>query len=227
MEVLITMLIRDFIKNRIFGALNYDVFRYEDFDIVENDDYNGFIQIKYSDYYFRMEFGYEYCEITISPGDVFTEETIKLKLIVFEKKILFHLHNWLNVIKIDMLNPLERRFVDNSIQEFREEMDSKLKEMEDEYFTKDEGDNLREKLEHIEEMILDMDSKEELQTEISKMKDEIQFLKATIDTLTKKKWLKNALVKMWSWGQKDENRKLIESGVEAVKAISQMDIPKL
>lgn len=221
------MLIRDFIKNRIFGALNYDVFRYEDFDIVENDDYNGFIQIKYSDYYFRMEFGYEYCEITISPGDVFTEETIKLKLIVFEKKILFHLHNWLNVIKIDMLNPLERRFVDNSIQEFREEMDSKLKEMEDEYFTKDEGDNLREKLEHIEEMILDMDSKEELQTEISKMKDEIQFLKATIDTLTKKKWLKNALVKMWSWGQKDENRKLIESGVEAVKAISQMDIPKL
>lgn len=32
---------------------------------------------------------------------------------------------------------------------------------------------------------------------------------------------------MWSWGQEDENRKLIESGVEAVKAISQIDIPKL
>lgn len=227
MEILITMLIRDCIKNRIFGALNYDVFRYEDFDIVENDGYNSFIQINYSDYYFRMEFGHEYCEIRFSPGKVLIEETIKLELIRFEENILFHLHNWLNIIKIDMLNPLERRFVDNSIQEFREEMDSKLKEMENGYFTKDEGDNLREKLEHIEEMILDMDTKEELQTEISKMKDEIQFLKATIDTLTKKKWLKNALVKMWSWGQKDENRKLIESGVEAVKAISQMDIPKL
>ena len=59
------------------------------------------------------------------------------------------------------------------------------------------------------------------------MKEEIQFLKATIDTLTKKKWLKNALIKMWSWGQKEENRKLIESGLEAVKTISQMDIPKL
>jgi len=59
------------------------------------------------------------------------------------------------------------------------------------------------------------------------MKEEIEFLKQSIDTLTKKKWLKNALVKMWSWGQKEENRKLIESSVEAVKAISQMDFPKL
>ena len=104
---------------------------------------------------------------------------------------------------------------------------TKFDEIEDRYFTKEEGDELRERLEQLEKIILEREHQEDREDEISKMKEEIEFLKATIDTLTKKKWLKSALVKMWSWGQNEENRKLIESGVEAVKAISQMDIPKL
>ena len=175
----------------------------------------------------KFELEMEYCEIRFSPGKVFKEEKWDIELPLFENVILNHLHDWLNGIKDDMLNPIEKRFIDDSIQKFREEIESKFEEIEDGFFTKDEGDILRERLEQIENIILERDSQEELQAEISKMKEEIQFLKATIDTLTKKKWLKNALIKMWSWGQKEENRKLIESGLEAVKTISQMDIPKL
>ena len=120
-----------------------------------------------------------------------------------------------------------KRFINDSIQKFREEIENKFDEIEDRYFTKEEGDELRERLEQLEKIILEREHQEDREDEISKMKEEIEFLKATIDTLTKKKWLKSALVKMWSWGQNEENRKLIESGVEAVKAISQMDIPKL
>lgn len=220
-------MLRECIKNEVFGALNHDIFRYEDFTIVENSGYGSNIQIEYSDYYFRMEFGIEYCEIKFSPGKVLIEETINLKLSQFEERISIHIHNWLNRIKRDMLNPIKGRFVDNKIQEFREEVESKLEEIEDNYFTQDEGDKLRERLEQLEKMISEMDSQDELKAEISKMKEELEFLKATIDTLTKKKWFKNALVKFWSWGQKEENRKLIESGVEVVKTISHMDIPKL
>ncbi|MCI8902087.1 MAG: hypothetical protein HFH76_16020 [Lachnospiraceae bacterium] len=89
-------------------------------------------------------------------------------------------------------------------QNFREEIENKLCEMEDGYFTKDEGDELRVRLEQLEKMIREKDSQEELQVEISKMKEELEFLKAAINTLTKKKWLKSALVKMWSWGQNEK-----------------------
>ncbi len=226
-EVFISML-RDYIKNKIFNELNYDIFRFEDFKVVEVNASESILQIENGEYYFKMKFELEmeYCEIRFSPGKVFKEEKWDIELPLFENVILNHLHDWLNGIKDDMLNPIEKRFIDDSIQKFREEIESKFEEIEDGFFTKDEGDILRERLEQIENIILERDSQEELQAEISKMKEEIQFLKATIDTLTKKKWL-NALIKMWSWGQKEENRKLIESGLEAVKTISQMDIPKL
>lgn len=227
-EVFISML-RDYIKNKIFNELNYDIFRFEDFKVVEVNASESILQIENGEYYFKMKFELEmeYCEIRFSPGKVFKEEKWDIELPLFENVILNHLHDWLNGIKDDMLNPIEKRFIDDSIQKFREEIESKFEEIEDGFFTKDEGDILRERLEQIENIILERDSQEELQAEISKMKEEIQFLKATIDTLTKKKWLKNALIKMWSWGQKEENRKLIESGLEAVKTISQIDIPKL
>ena len=63
-----------------------------------------------------------------------------------------------------MLNPIEKRFIDDSIQKFREEIESKFEEIEDGFFTKDEGDILRERLEQIENIILERDSQEELQT---------------------------------------------------------------
>ncbi len=221
-------MLRDCIKNSIYGALNFDVFRYEDFiiEIIDNN-YNNKICIKYDDYYCNMEFNGEPCEIKYSPGKVLIEESSALSLSKFENNIKTLIQEWLKRIKRDMINPLEKRFVDNSIQKFREEIESKLCEMEDGYFTKDEGNELRERLKQLEKMISERDSQEELQAEILRMKGELEFLKATIDTLTKKKWLKNALVKMWVWGQKEENQKLIESGFEAVKTISQMDIPKL
>lgn len=220
-------MLRNTVKNKICNALNYDIFRYEDFIVDENDDYKPTISIWYNEYYFKMEFESNNCHMVFSPGEILMEETVEIKLFYFEQQMGEQIYKWLRRIKVEMLNPIEKRFIDDSIQKFREEMDNKFSEMEDEYFTNEEGDKLRERLDQLEKMILEKDSQEEMQSEIIKMKEEIEFLKATINTLTKKKWLKNALVKMWSWGQKEENRKLIESGVEAVKAISQMDIPKL
>lgn len=220
-------MLRDCIRNIIYNALNYDIFRYEDFTIDVIDDYKSTVHIQYDNYHCKMEFNSDYCVMKFSPGKVLTDETVELKLSNFEYHIKDQIYEWLKRIKRDILNPVEKRFIDDSIQKFREEVDSKLSEIEDGYFTKSEGDELRERLDQLEKMILKRDSQEEMQSDIAKMKEEIEFLKATINTLTKKKWLKNALVKMWSWGQKEENRKLIESGMEAVKAISQIDVPKL
>lgn len=223
----VLIMIRDCIKNIIFNSLNYDIFRYEDFKINEANGYNSEISICYNDYYYKMEFKYNDCNMVFSPGEILMKETSNLELSSFEYHISSEIRKWLDRIKREMLNPIEKRFIDDSIQTFREEMESKLSEMEDGYFTNEEGDELRERLEKLEKIILDKESQEEIQSEITKMKNEIEFLKATISTLTKKKWFKNAIIKIWTWGQKEENRKLIETGVEVVKSISPIDIPKI
>lgn len=223
------MEIRERVKNIIYDALNYKFFLFEDFVIEESGRYVCGLRISYDKYYFDI--GYNDSDgkwqIRFSPGKILMEDSTVITMSEFERRIVGALQYWLDLVKEDMLNPLEMRFIANSIQEFKSEIDNKLNEMEDSYFTKEEGDALREKLEQIENMILNQTAQDEKEKEILKMKEEIEFLKQSIDTLTKKKWLKNALVKMWSWGRKEENRKLIESGVEAVKAISKMDFPKL
>lgn len=231
MEVSI-MIIRDCIKNEIFDTLNFDVFRFEDFTIEIVSEETSIsntcnINIMYDNYFFELILDNDSCWMRYSPGNIFLENSEEIKLSEFIRLKENTIHNWLLRIKDDMLNPVEKRFLDDKIYKFREELESRLDEIEDGYFTKEEGDELRDRLDQIEKMILDRDSQEELHTEITKMKEEIEFLKLTIDNLSKKKWLKNALVKIWSWGKKEENRKLIESGFEAVKAITQMELPKL
>lgn len=223
------MEIRERVKNIIYNALNYKFFLFEDFVIEESGRYVCGLKILYDKYYFDIGYndGDGKWQIRFSPGKILTEDSTTIAMHEFENRIVRVIQLWLDLVIEDMLNPLEMRFIVNSIQEFKSEIDNKLNKMEDSYFTKEEGDVLREKLEQIENMILNQTAQDEKEKEILKMKEEIEFLKQSIDTLTKKKWLKNALVKMWSWGQKEENRKLIESGVEAVKAISQMDFPKL
>lgn len=223
------MIIRDNVKNKIYHALNFDFFRYEDFSIEVADNKDGFVDecvftISYDKYYFEIIFDSNKCRITFSPGDIYLDGSDEIKIDVFMKRYEDYIHEWLIRVKEDILNPVEKRFIDSEINKFKVEMEHKLEEIDDSYFTKEEGNELKERLEQLENSILEQNLQEELQTEILKMKEEIEFLKETINTLSKKKWLRNALIKIWAWGQKDENRKLIETSVETIKSISQMDI---
>lgn len=226
------MLIRDSVKNKIFDALNFDVFRFEDFTTSITENKSDFIDeciliISHDKYYFQITFNYLKCKMHFSPGNIYIDDSCEVKIDLFMREYENYIHEWLYRVKDDMLNPIEKRFIDDEINKFKEEIDSKIAEIEDGYFTKEEGEELRKRLEQSEKVFLERDTQEDLQSEISKMKKEIEFLKSTVNTLTKKKWIRNAFVKMVNWGQKEENRKLIESGFEAVKAISQIDIPKL
>ena len=79
---------------------------------------------------------------------------------------------------------------------FKKELESRLKKVEDTSFTKAEGEDLKSRLETLEKMILQSKEQEGiLKEEIVKMQEEIQYLKATIGTTTKRKWLKNAVIK--------------------------------
>lgn len=112
----------------------------------------------------------------------------------------------MNRIKDELINPIEQRFINSELQNFKKQLNDRLDEVEDSFFSKEEGEELKNRLELLGKMVQDrIGMDDETEMEIKKMREEIEFLKATVDTLTKKKWIKNALIKIWAWGR---NRKI-------------------
>ena len=223
-------MIRQCVKNIIFDSLNYDIFRFEDFVVSEGNSYsNDEITISYNEYYYRMHLTESDCRVYYNPGVVLTTESGSIEISQFENRIGRSIHAWLDRVKRDLLNPIQERYIKQSLQEFQTQLEEKLAEMkEDEAFTSEERKKLKERLDALEQMILETyEENAELEVEISKMRQEIEFLKNSVETLTKKKWLRNALTKFYAWSQKPENRKLIEAGAAAIKLISQIDFDNL
>lgn len=223
-------MIRACVKNTIFQALNYDIFRFEEFEIKESDTYSGDrLHISKDKYFYNICIEESGCKISYCPGEVTEEENVILDVRNFESKIENNIQSWLRRVKRDILNPLQERFIIQSLQAFQEKLNEKLEEITDDMiFTSEEKTELRNRLDMLEKMISESNSKnDDLQSEVSKMNKEIEFLRCTVDTLTKKKWLKNAITKMWAWSKQPENKKLIEVGADVVKTISQIDFSNL
>lgn len=223
-------MIRQCVKNIIFESLNYDIFRFEDFTVKESNHYSDDrICISYLDYYYQIDLNEESCNIVYNPGYVLTVENDEIVISNFEKEIRPSVRYWLDRVKRDLLNPLQERFIVQTLKDFKKELDKKLAEIKDEEsFSKEEKEALKERLDMLEKIILDNASENnDLKAEIKKMKQELDFLKVTVDTLSKKKWLKNAITKMYTWSQQAENKKLIEAGADVIKKISQIDFPNM
>lgn len=220
-------MIRNSVKYIIYDALNYDIFRFEDFKIIEGNQYT-IISIYYDEYFFKVGTkSLDSLEIVFSPGVVRDQESDEISLDHFEMKIGTIIHKWLGRIKRDLLTPIQKRFVIEQLDKFRAEMNDKLKDMDDTFFSADEGRQLKEKLDELEANFVQASQEnEEIKDELAQLKSEISFLKQTINTMSKKKWLGHALMKLFTWSQKKENQMLIKSGVEAVKAIAQIDMPE-
>lgn len=217
-------MLRNSMKNIIYNALNYDIFRLDDFEIDESRSY--IFSISYDEFYLNISGNSNILEITYSPGSVLNQESETIPLDSFEKKIERIIHNWLLRIKRDLFTPIQNRLVIDQLDKFRTEMNDKLKDMDDTYFSLEEGRQLKEKLDELEANFIQASQEnEEIRNELEQVKSEIDFLRETINTLSKKKWLGHALTKFFTWSQKKENQLLIKSGFEAVKAITQIDMP--
>lgn len=224
-------MIRDKIKNKIFSVLETDVFRFEDFEITEKNSNEYILQILLDEkYLFRIKLSrhWDYCKVDCRPGVVLQESSLQIPLHNFEYDIVSELTEWIIRIKTDMLNPLQQRFLDAELNKFKKQIEDQIKDVEDTYFTREEAETLKECLDKLKSQISEQDStNDNLKEEILKMKREIEFLKDSVELLTKKKWLQKILIKLWSWSQKPENKALIGMGMETVKQISQIDFPDI
>lgn len=222
-------MIRESVKNYVFGLLDYDIFRFEEFTIREGKfNSRESIRIILDEFYFLFYFERDTCHVQYNPGLILIEEKEEFEIKMFQKNIGNAVISWLERLKTEKKNPLQERYINQKIQDFKKELESRLEEVEDIFFSKDEGEELKKRIEILEEMILQFKEKEGvLEAELVKMQKEIQYLKETIKTTTKRKWLKNAVIKIWSWGQNSENKKLIAAGLDTVKAISKIDFPNI
>ena len=216
-------MLRGTFKSSLLSCLDYDVFRYGDFEI---KSHVGELMIGYDNFYFNITVcsTKKQCTITCKPGEVLTEDTEIMSLNRLQMEGGRHIKNWLIRVKTELCSPIQQRLTSNQIEQFKEELQEKLQKVDDSFFLKEEGEQLKQKLEELERLFFkESEEKKEINDELQHMKSEMEFLKATVDTLPKKKWLKNAMVKIWAWGQKEENKKLMQAGFETIKTITQLD----
>lgn len=221
-------MIRDSIVADILSALDYDIFRIEDFEVVKvaEKDFEE-ISIQYNEWYYNIVFDLKNhsCLAEYSPGCLYVKEKDQFLISTFQEKLKESILRWENSVKQELFNPLQQRFIFEQLEQFKEKLDNKLNEVDDSYFSKEEGEELKQRLEELKENFIK--ANKETEEELNKLRAEIDFLKTTVDTLSKKKWLRNAATKIWAWGQKKENQELIKTSAKAIKAISQIDISEI
>ncbi|MCM1245240.1 MAG: hypothetical protein NC293_06290 [Roseburia sp.] len=223
-------MIRKGIKNTIIGSLNFDIFRIDDFAITIEDENGYSIKIDYDKYYFYIQFNesdFEDVKILYSPGQIYNQAENKLYAFAFDTDIKIQIHKWLYRVKRELTSPVIRD-ISETVVNFADDFAERINNMNDEFFNIKEADELKKRLEKLEEIILKRDADRndyELMEEIEKMKVEIKFLKDTIDKLSKKNWLKSALSKLGAWSKRPENQEVIRLGIEVVNAVSKNRLP--
>lgn len=225
-------MIRKGIRNIIIGSLNFDIFRIDDFAITVEDE-NGYnIKIDYDKYYFYIQFDesdFEDVKISYSPGQIYDQAETKLYAFAFDTDIRIQIHKWLYRVKRELITPVIRD-ISETVANFADDFNERINNMNNEFFSFEEGIELKRRLEKLEEVILKRDkdcNDYELVEEIEKMRAEIKFLKNTVDKLSKKKWVKSALLKLGAWSKEPENQELIKLGLDVVSTVSKTGLPEI
>lgn len=113
------------------------------------------------------------------------------------------------------------------IEKQQQEIAELLKQVDtlpDEYFTREEAEQLRAKIDELEKMIQkniqdSAEDEESVKSQISTIKRDFETLKSQIPTLTKKGWSGSFMVRYHNWTKNFGNSNLLKSGVQAVKGL--------
>jgi archaellum component FlaC len=94
----------------------------------------------------------------------------------------------------------------------------------DDHFSQSEADDIKERLKALEQQLTKelknaIDDKKQLAAELSELKKEFNTLKQIIPNLTKKGWFKSAMSKLYIWGSKKQNQKLLQATANYGKAL--------
>lgn len=163
--------------------------------------------IYHKDYYFSFKLDPDgrMKNLEISPGKLLSCE--KTSGAFTFGTLISELNTWLNNLRNEMGNSVVGRQIKDTqekIEEIEKIIEEKFEEASESYFTKAEGQKLKEKLDELEEKYSSAFDKSEeyefkLIAEKEKLHQEIELLKEQVQYLTKKKWATALMVKLVNW----------------------------
>ncbi|MFE4352451.1 hypothetical protein [Peribacillus butanolivorans] len=210
-------------KNRINDKLSTSGFSSEDFEVnVDNSSTekidttdNIIIDIRYlynDSHYFSSTFSTavtnkdmaDMYSIMYSPGTYLTKES-KVTHSIAE---FFHIiGDWVQLLRLELkASPIGRQLAENEekIQEIQDIIEEKFKEDTNVFFSKQEGNELKDKLDELEKLFKEKigsieKDESSLEKESEKLHEEVDMLKEQVDYLPKKKWATALAVKFLNW----------------------------
>lgn len=198
-------LTKTFLKE-IENELNGKHFLSDDFNI-KTESYTNYIKliIRYS-YLPQYTFeGFIYTneekfDARFNPGTV---AIVVKKDNLLRQEFLIAIREWLNNTYSEMTNsPLERKVKehDEILKSWQEKIHSMGEEGEH-FFTKEEGEELRNKLNELEELLENgiIQKDENIQQDLDKLHSEVNTLREHLQVLTKKNWLLSFSVRLYTW----------------------------
>lgn len=156
----------------------------------------------------------------LSPGELSSTESISA---IGDNGLISAFSNWLGNLR----NELDAVPTFAQIEQQQQEIAEILKQVEnlpDEYFTREEAEQLRLKVDELEKMIQrniqdSAKDEESVKAQISTIKRDFETLKSQIPTLTKKGWSGSFMVRYHNWTKNFGNQNLLKSGVQTVKGL--------
>ncbi|MEC1406675.1 hypothetical protein [Bacillus halotolerans] len=144
-------------------------------------------------------------DLEISPGKLLSRE--KINGTFSYGTLTREITTWVKNLRKEMRNSVVGRQIKETqekIEEIEKILEEKFEEVSESYFTKAEGQKLKDKLDELEEKYSSaFDKSEELESELKaekkKLHQEIELLKDQVQYLTKKKWATALMVKLVNW----------------------------
>jgi hypothetical protein len=203
-------MIRETLRNEILRTLNHHPFSHSDFEMVTSNSYGGSVGVKII-YRYKNSYIFSFnlsksenkqIKVDRNPGILIENQTVTLN---DKDEILAEIIDWISAIKEDMYSsPIAKEFEETREKIFN--MEEKFAEIPDQYFTKEEGEVLKQHLEKVETEFEDKLKEEHennanLELEIRAMKSEMEQLKIQVEVLTKRNWFKSFGTKLHGWGK--------------------------
>lgn len=100
----------------------------------------------------------------------------------------------------------------------------RFENVSDEYFSHEEAEKLRDKLDELEEKMrqnLEQSAgeKKDIERRIAAIHADIEALKQSADALKKRGWVRSLVVRATNWAKDPENQRLVKSGAELAKIL--------
>jgi polyhydroxyalkanoate synthesis regulator phasin len=154
----------------------------------------------------------------VCPGPLSYEENFSFTDI---GGIFKHISIWLDCIWEELSSMPVVKMIDNQ-QQIINEIFEKLDHVSDDYFSVDEANELKKRLDELEEKLKKQirqneEDKNVFEHKIDKLHTDIDTLKQTIHTFKKNGWIKSFTIKVYKWVKNSENRAMLKDGYAVIR----------